>query len=264
MARTTETRDFSQGWRFHFGDVQGAERADFADCQWSEIRLPHSWNEADIVTTEGGPHAGGVGWYRKRFGGRPGSKEETVLIGFDMGFPVADVWVNEHHAGQFSGGPTGFGANVSALLKSGQNVIAVRVDNSQGGGLYREATLFVKQKLFIPLHGVTVTTASVSASAAKVAAQVAVRNEGDSACECACVVFVEDAKQRSVTEGYAVKHMGAHEDALFTLDLPEIRRPALWSPESPYLHTLHVSLTEKDVVRDEVTVTFGIRRDAAH
>jgi len=39
---------FDAGWRFHRGDVPGAERASFADGGWRRVDLPHDWSIEDL------------------------------------------------------------------------------------------------------------------------------------------------------------------------------------------------------------------------
>src|SRR3954470_12240416 len=65
--------DFNVGWRFHLGDVAGAQRPEFDDAAWGLLDLPHDWGIAlprDPQLAEGasvGFFPGGIGWYRKEF-----------------------------------------------------------------------------------------------------------------------------------------------------------------------------------------------------
>ena len=75
--RDEKLMDFD--WRFHRGDVSGAERVGFDDSQWRKVDLPHDWSIEDIPGTdspydplaigaiETGYSVGGIGWYRKTF-----------------------------------------------------------------------------------------------------------------------------------------------------------------------------------------------------
>jgi hypothetical protein len=38
----------SDGWRFNFGDVKGAENPAFADKNWEKVTVPHTWNAEDL------------------------------------------------------------------------------------------------------------------------------------------------------------------------------------------------------------------------
>src|SRR5581483_1363428 len=64
--------NFNDSWRFFKGEAEGAERPDFADSQWTEIRLPHDWAIEGPFDPKINPHIGalpsfGTGWYRKTF-----------------------------------------------------------------------------------------------------------------------------------------------------------------------------------------------------
>jgi beta-galactosidase len=43
---------FDAGWRFHRGDVPGAERVGFAGNQWRKVNLPHDWSIEDLPTVK--------------------------------------------------------------------------------------------------------------------------------------------------------------------------------------------------------------------
>src|SRR3569833_1911088 len=88
---------FTQEWRFHRGDVTGAEVPSFDDSAWRTLDIPHDWSIEDLPSAVGegqsaiwsdgltplriGPFdayqsvvlvlfgwtVGGIGWYRKSF-----------------------------------------------------------------------------------------------------------------------------------------------------------------------------------------------------
>ena len=71
----------------------------------------------------------GYGWYRKAF---PVKKEilgKKSFLEFDGVFQEAEIFVNGHLAGTHKGGYTGFSIDISAYLKEGKNLVAVRVNN---------------------------------------------------------------------------------------------------------------------------------------
>jgi len=43
---------FDEGWKFHPGDIQGAEKPDFIDTSWQDIDLPHDWSIEDLPLQE--------------------------------------------------------------------------------------------------------------------------------------------------------------------------------------------------------------------
>ena len=49
-------------WKFIKADVNGAEAAAFDDSKWSQVTIPHTWNDKDTIG--GGNYYRGPGWYR--------------------------------------------------------------------------------------------------------------------------------------------------------------------------------------------------------
>ena len=39
----TDPVSFNEGWKFHKGDIDGAQNADLDDASWRDITLPHDW-----------------------------------------------------------------------------------------------------------------------------------------------------------------------------------------------------------------------------
>lgn len=62
---------FNFGWKFHFGDAQGAEAIGFNDAGCRTLDLPHDFQIEQPWTKSGGSMRGykplGTGWYRKTF-----------------------------------------------------------------------------------------------------------------------------------------------------------------------------------------------------
>ena len=56
-------------WRFHAGDVSGAEVPGFDDSRWESLPVPGSWDGTPYED-----HAGDA-WYRRRVSVQPGSEK---------------------------------------------------------------------------------------------------------------------------------------------------------------------------------------------
>src|ERR1039457_3144801 len=41
------TYNFNPGWTFFRADVPGAEAVEFDDSKWTDVGLPHTWNDVD-------------------------------------------------------------------------------------------------------------------------------------------------------------------------------------------------------------------------
>jgi beta-galactosidase len=285
-------REFDAGWLFFRGDAEGGEAVGFDDSRWRPLDLPHDWSIEDLpyaisddgaatagsslLTTQVPPSepvpppvigpfdpaasagggstgytVGGIGWYRKHFRGPVGGSRAEVR--FDGVYQNADVWLNGVHLGFHPYGYTGFAFDLTSHLTSGDNVLAVRVDNSgltsrwySGSGIYRHTWLTVTGRTRIPLDGVDVTTPSVTGRRARV--RVVIETDGPAPERLR--VTLRDARGRAVARREAAP--GA------PLDLT-VDHPALWSVEAPHLYSARAELLVDGMIADVVDTTFGIR-----
>ncbi len=98
----------------------------------------------------------GIGWYRKHLTLPNDAKGKTVWIEFDGVYMNSDVWINGHHLGNYPYGYNSFYYELTSYIVEGENIISVRVDNSQqpnsrwysGSGIYRHVWLVITE----PLH----------------------------------------------------------------------------------------------------------------
>lgn len=219
--------NFDAGWKFFLGDDSAACRAGYDDAQWRALDLPHDWSiegKFDSSNTTGQGEGGlpaGVGWYRKRFSG------DYRFIDFDGVYRNSEVWINGHYLGKRPNGYISFRYEIGPWLnKGGENVIAVRVDNSKqpnsrwysGSGIYRHVWVGDEASDYF------VSTREVSERSAKIVVN------GD----VAMVVYDSGGRKVATGKGEVV-----------------LNEPHLWSPEHPYLYTVKIN--------DGYTVAVGIR-----
>ena len=129
------TVNFDRDWRFHLGDVENGQNADFNDSSWRLLDVPHDWSiegpfdQHSPAGAGGGYLDGGIGWYRKTFATPADAKGRRVTIEFDGVYMDSDVWLNGKHLGRHPYGYTSFHYDLTAALKpEGQNVLAVRAN----------------------------------------------------------------------------------------------------------------------------------------
>ena len=58
-----QTLNFNRGWKFQLGDVVNADAAAFADSNWDDANLPHSFSMPYFAAND--KFYVGYGWYRK-------------------------------------------------------------------------------------------------------------------------------------------------------------------------------------------------------
>jgi beta-galactosidase len=142
------------------------------------------------------------------------------------------------------------------------------LDFNMYGGLYRDATLIVKEPLHITDEmlanqvgggGVFVTYPEVSRERAKVAVKTQVRNEGGTPATFRVIqtLWRDGRKAAFSTSKPLVLNQGSSVDVNVAV---QVAQPALWSPHSPALYDL-VSAVEVDgKVVDQRRTRIGIRR----
>lgn len=279
------------GWRFHAGDVKGAEAVAFDDSQWQTVDVPHDFQisqpwvppskDEKADNSDGASNVKsrlssrafkemGIGWYRKTVTPDASMKGKRVLLDFEGIMLVGDVYLNGERIGGTEYGYLGFDVDVSKLLKYGQpNVIAVkantqRPENSRwytGGGLFRDVHLVTTDaQQYFTRHPLYITTPKVSAGEATVCIQA----------EMACFlkikdlrvnVKITDAEGRTVYEQMRdLPFNRGQKTNEYGVDTVQMQSPHLWSCETPYLYTAELSFLRPDgTVADKVSEHFGVR-----
>jgi beta-galactosidase len=122
--------NFNPDWKLFVGDAPGAERNDFDDSGWKTVTTPNAWNEDEAFRKDIKDLSTGVAWYRKRFRLPAGSAGKKVFLEFEGIRQAGEFYLNGKFIGRHENGITAFGFDLSDLVKSGENVVAVRIDNS--------------------------------------------------------------------------------------------------------------------------------------
>lgn len=121
--------NFNGGWLLKVGDVQGAETTTCNETRWSQVTLPHAWNEKEAYKVSIENLSDTIVWYRKHFNvSEVGDRK--YLIEFEGVRFGADFWLNGHKLGYSENGVMACGFDLTPYIVKGENVIAVRVDNS--------------------------------------------------------------------------------------------------------------------------------------
>ncbi len=169
--RIRDSFDFD--WKFLKADAAGAQQPAFADAAWRSLDLPHDWSiEGPFAQNEpsGGPGGNaptGIGWYRKHFRVPAAYRNRKVALEFDGVYQNSEVWLNGHYLGKRPFGYISFAYDATPYLNpAGENVVAVRVDNSRqpgsrwysGSGIYRHTWLTAVNPVHVAQWGTFVTT----------------------------------------------------------------------------------------------------------
>ena len=280
------TVPFDSQWRFVRDEVPQAQAPEFDDRSWETVTLPHTAHTEALVTGGDARQWQGICWYRKTFDLPSEARGQQILLRFDGAMNAAEIWVNGQSAGTFMGGYLPYVMDISRLARPGEtNIVAVRLDNRDNpltgpkplanldfnlyGGLYRDASLILKNKLHItdPIlagqpagGGVFVTFPAVSREQATVKVRTQVKNDDATPRTFVLRTTLFDSLGLVVTSVASAPETLAAGAAREVTQEIQVSNPKLWSPQSPCLYQVHSELMEKGSVVDEEPTRIGIRR----
>ena len=241
QAGAHERLNFDKDWRFLLGDSAQMAKAEYNDSWWRRLDLPHDWAiEGDFYVgnpsgASGGALPGGIGWYRKHFTiNCESTANNRYFIEFDGVYMNSTVYVNGQKVGNRPYGYSSFEYDITPYVKEGENVVAVRVDNSDqpnsrwysGCGIYRHVWLTKTHPIHVKHWGVYVHDGKVE-------------------------VDYENPTKQKVT----VKNVWFDAAGKPT----SIKKPRKWSCEDPYIYKVRTQLIVGGKVVDEVETTTGFR-----
>lgn len=121
--------NFNGGWLLNVGDTENAQQASFDDRAWLNVTLPRAWNDGEAFKIACHDLSDTIVWYRKHFtvDEVAGMKYFVEFEGVRFG---ADFYLNGHHLGLSENGVMACGFDLTPYIIKGENVIAVRTDNS--------------------------------------------------------------------------------------------------------------------------------------
>ena len=255
-----ERQLFDKGWLFNLADSVGMEQNAYADLSWRKLNLPHDWAiEGDFSPNNpsgagGGALPGGIGWYRKHFSVNPKDKYDRYTITFDGVYMNSTVYINGHKLGTRPYGYSTFEYDLTPYInKKGDNVIAVKVDNSDqpnsrwysGCGIYRHVWLNKTLKsAYIPQWGQYVST--TPQGDVKIQVEYVLNGKGKEKVLVRNMVL--DAAGKVVA-----KSQGSVEQTL------KVANPTLWDIGKGYLYTVKSELLVNNKVVDAETTKVGFR-----
>ena len=133
-----KTYNFNGDWLLYVGDVAEAKDAAFDDSRWLGVTLPYAFNGDEAFRKDIVDLTDTIVWYRKHFTPEDfpshpkqgKSAAEKYFIEFEGARQGADVYLNGHLLGYSENGVMAFGFDLTPYLVKGDNVLAVRCDNS--------------------------------------------------------------------------------------------------------------------------------------
>jgi beta-galactosidase len=275
-------QSFDSDWRFSQSDTADAKFPAFDDAQWQTVTLPHDWSIAGPVEENapsraaGGFFPTGIAWYRHTLTLPKLDPAKRTYIAFDGIMANSDVYCNGALLGHRPYGYVSFNYDLTSHLHAGENIIAVRVDDSQqpasrwypGAGINRHVRLITTSQIHIAPWGTFVTTPKVSPQSATVHVRTTVTNDSGATADIRLSLGVRTPGEGTLSSSF-VTVPGPVTLAPGTTATLEgdatITNPDRWDLDHPAMYRVvativrdRQSITREDILDDEV-VPFGIR-----
>lgn len=272
MAIPGERILLDEGWLFTRTDSTDFMLPDRDTEGWQKISLPHDWsvlndfNETEPSGNDGGYLPTGKGWYRKTITVSPEMAGKPCDIYFEGIYMNSEVYLNGERIGGHPYGYTSFRCEAGPALKAGDNILAVKVDNSRqknsrwytGSGIYRHVWLEPHDDIYLKPRSLRITTPVVSPArgVAHIGFTIVDTKSGnhDKAVDIPVRVSIGPAASIADTvriqPGERLKHC--------SYEIP-IENPELWSPENPRLYTAEVVMSLPSGQEESESERFGFR-----
>jgi beta-galactosidase len=294
------TYNFNPDWKFMRKDVPEAVNPAFDDSTWTNVSLPHTWNDVDTYRAyirhargdQSAPYQG-IAWYRKHFVLPSDAEGDKIFLEFEGLKQAAHFFLNAQPVGKYENGITACGLDITPLVKFGgqDNVLAVKVDNSidykeeatgtefewkfsnsnpNFGGLDRDVWLHVTGKVYqtLPLYenlkttGVYVygTDYDVKNKTVGVHVESQVRNETADRAAVSLSAVVVDA------DGVARARLAGASQNLAAGETATLTAAApladarFWNVSDPYLYDVYSIVSVNGNVADVCRIHTGFRK----
>lgn len=261
----------NDNWKFLKLDVNQFEKPELDDRYWKTLNLPHTWNAEDAFDDERGYYQG-AGCYRRHWDVPQEWKGKAIYLEFEGVGQQAEVYINGQFVGRHLGGYTAFRYPVAQYLQFGaSNLVAIKASNAYNpdlaplsadfnfyGGIYRPVWVEVAE----PIH-------ILPGKQGDLGLQLEPKYDGKTAslfiqaqvlAEALPDLFVEtsllDATGKllaSERNSLKVKQKGSVQvKQKLSVSAKDLK---LWSPDSPHLYTVKVSLLQGKKTWDRLEET---------
>jgi beta-galactosidase len=258
-----------------YTDVNSAKI--FYPSDWQEVNLPHDWcvegtfvhdNSLGNQPAANGYLPTGIGFYRKEFEIPESDLGKKISIEFDGIFRNSTVWVNGHILGNHQSGyiPSNYDlTNVLRYGNEGKNIILVKVDAREyegwwyeGCGIYRHVWLIKTDRLHVDRFGTYITTPTILDDEASVSIKTTVKNKYKVVKNITLVSKIVDSKGVVLDTKTSSQSISPF-DQIEISQTGIIKKPLLWSPETPNLYKVLTEVSESGNIVDTYETTFGVR-----
>lgn len=275
-------------WKFHLGNTPNATLPAYDDRDWEQVRIPHDWaidksfdmridmqsvqvlEDGDKVPQmrtgrTGALPAFGVGYYRTQIMSDTSMIGKRIRVEFDGAMSLSQIYLNGQYIGEWPYGYSSFSFDLTESWNfSGENVLVVRLENKQessrwysGAGLYRNVRLVVADPIHIGHWGTFITTPEVSERMGKVHIATCIKNYTGKEEQVRLENIIINAQGKIIGKKEYKKNI-QESTSLFEQDIV-VRKPLLWSIETPHLYQLVSNVYIGKKLVDSSKINFGFR-----
>ena len=255
--------NIDSNWNYLENDTEKLSDAKNA-TNWIAINLPHSWNSEDVTDNNPG-YRRSASWYKKNLSLSEIDPNKLYKLYFEGSNITTKVYVNGKEAGGHIGGYIGFTIDITNYIVSGNNEIAVRVDNSYNpeiipsqksdffiyGGITRDVWLLSMAKNHI--EKIKITTPNVSEKVANLSIIATLAPTSSQS------KFTYSAQLFNPKGKVIATKKGDFTGESTTILFDKIKNPELWDTKNPNLYSATISLSENGKTIDEVSDKVGFR-----
>ena len=219
------------------------------------MRIPSDWNTQDerLFFYEG------TVWFKKSFH-LPSSafnlQSDKALLYFGAVNYDCHVYVNSRHVGHHIGGFTPFNYDVTDLLKEGENVVIVKVDNKRHaedvptqifdwwnyGGITRDVRLVKVQPIYLEDYSLQLQKSDAKAKNREISFSAKL-NKAEAGHNITVSIPELKLKKTFTTDANGTIHY-----SLFTINSSKL---LLWSPENPKRYRVDI-LLDTSIITDSI------------
>ena len=283
--------NFNADWRLCVGDCPEAAEMAFDDSRWQQVTLPFAFNGDEAFRKDIVDLTDTICWYRKTFYLSDKDVKGKVFVEFEGVRQGADVYLNGQNLGFSENGVMAFGFDLSPYVKEGENVLALRCDNSwtyrsrkhdsryqwndknfnaNYGGIPKNVYLHKTDKLYqtLPLYSDIGTTGTyiyasdfdIPNHKAVVHAESQVKNEDSKERTFIYNARILDADGKEIARFNGERVTMKPGETRIVKIQKEVSGLHFWSWGYGYLYTVETSLVEDNVESDKVITRTGFRK----
>lgn len=258
-----EARTINDGWTFRYEN----------DTTSSAVHLPHSWNKDAYSTSN---YKRGTGYYTRIFETPKDIRGKQVYLKLDGAANKSEVLIDGVSVGTHIGGYSPHVINITPYIKAGGNhQLTVTVDNSDKdippysadftfmGGLYRDVWLITSDDTHFsiePENSIKITPKVFPGGRCAISIDGSVMNMSQRKTRVLVNVQLISPEGKIVASKsekvFLRKNKKSSDFSISLTNLPDIK---LWTPESPNLYSVKVSLKESGRTLDSIEETTGFR-----